>query len=107
MCNDLTLWQSRSREQSIAVQAPFFSMTVSPGTTPKAVADAKYASVLSAVDAHTAHAIMENCFNGPITNGRTILLVSHHTALVAPSAWHIVALENVSTPAICWSKRTS
>lgn len=52
-------------------------------------------SVLSAVDAHTAQAIMDNCFNGPITSGRTIILVSHHTALVSPSASYIVALENV------------
>jgi ABC-type lipoprotein export system ATPase subunit len=53
-------------------------------------------SVLSAVDAHTAHAIMENCLTGSITAGRTILLVSHHTALVAPGAAFIVALDNVS-----------
>lgn len=52
--------------------------------------------VLSAVDAHTAHAIMENCLTGPITAGRTILLVSHHTALVAPAASFILALENAS-----------
>jgi hypothetical protein len=54
-------------------------------------------AVLSAVDAHTAHAIMENCVNGPVMGGRTVLLVSHHTALVSPSAAYIVALENVST----------
>lgn len=52
--------------------------------------------VLSAVDAHTAHAIMENCLTGDIVKGRTILLVSHHTALVSPAAAYIVALENVS-----------
>ena len=52
--------------------------------------------VLSAVDAHTAHAIMENCLTGPIMAGRTILLVSHHTALVSPAAAYIVALDNVS-----------
>ncbi|BEI79510.1 hypothetical protein CcaverHIS002_0100390 [Cutaneotrichosporon cavernicola] len=50
--------------------------------------------VLSAVDAHTAHAIMENCIRGPLTAGRTVLLVSHHTALVSPSAAFIVALDN-------------
>lgn len=52
--------------------------------------------VLSAVDAHTAHAIMENCFQGDILKGRTVLLVSHHTALVSPVASYIVALDNVS-----------
>lgn len=50
--------------------------------------------VLSAVDAHTAHAIMTNCLQGPIVEGRTILIVSHHTALVSPAAAYIVALEN-------------
>lgn len=50
--------------------------------------------VLSAVDAHTAHAIMENCLRGRLTAGRTVLLVSHHTALVSPAAAYIVALEN-------------
>lgn len=50
--------------------------------------------VLSAVDAHTAHFIMENCLQGPLMADRTILLVSHHTALVSPGAAYIVALEN-------------
>ncbi|KAL7425146.1 hypothetical protein Q5752_000834 [Cryptotrichosporon argae] len=50
--------------------------------------------VLSAVDAHTAHAIMQNCLQGPLMDGRTVLLVSHHTALVSPAAAYIVALEN-------------
>ena len=53
-------------------------------------------AVLSAVDAHTAHALMENCIQGPILADRTILLVSHHTALVSPAAAYIVARENVS-----------
>ncbi|KIR78450.1 ATP-binding cassette transporter [Cryptococcus gattii EJB2] len=50
--------------------------------------------VLSAVDAHTAHAIMTNCLQGPIVEGRTVLIVSHHTPLVSPAAAYIVALEN-------------
>ncbi|ODO00841.1 ATP-binding cassette transporter [Cryptococcus wingfieldii CBS 7118] len=50
--------------------------------------------VLSAVDAHTAHAIMHNCLKGPIVEGRTIVVVSHHVALVSPGAAYIVALEN-------------
>ncbi len=53
-------------------------------------------TVLSAVDAHTAHAIMENCLQGPMVQGRTTLMVSHHTTLVSPAAAYIVALENVS-----------
>lgn len=39
---------------------------------------------------------MENCLSGPINAGRTVLLVSHHTALVSPAAAYIIALENVS-----------
>ncbi|GMK55034.1 hypothetical protein CspeluHIS016_0200900 [Cutaneotrichosporon spelunceum] len=50
--------------------------------------------VLSAVDAHTAHAIMENCLRGQLIAGRTVLLVSHHTALVSPWAAFIVTLDN-------------
>ncbi|WOO81435.1 ATP-dependent bile acid permease [Vanrija pseudolonga] len=50
--------------------------------------------VLSAVDAHTAHAIMAECIQGPLLENRTVLLVSHHTALVSPAAAYIVALEN-------------
>jgi ABC-type cobalamin/Fe3+-siderophores transport system ATPase subunit len=52
--------------------------------------------ILSAVDAHTAHDIMENCIQGDILKDRTVLLVSHHTALVSPAASDIVALDNVS-----------
>lgn len=52
--------------------------------------------VLSAVDAHTARAIMDQCLTGELLKGRTVLLVSHHTALVSPAAEFIVALENVS-----------
>ncbi|KAG8716045.1 hypothetical protein FRC11_010771 [Ceratobasidium sp. 423] len=48
--------------------------------------------VLSAVDAHTASHLFENCLRGPLMNGRTIILVSHH--LVAPGASYVVALDN-------------
>ncbi|WVO13896.1 hypothetical protein L204_101520 [Cryptococcus depauperatus] len=50
--------------------------------------------VLSAVDAHTANAIMLDCLQGPMIENRTIIIVSHHTALVSPTAAYIVALEN-------------
>lgn len=40
---------------------------------------------------------MTNCLQGPIVEGRTVLIVSHHTALVSPAAAYIVALENVSS----------
>ncbi|CAE6433200.1 unnamed protein product [Rhizoctonia solani] len=48
--------------------------------------------VLSAVDAHTASHLFEQCLRGPLMNGRTIILVSHH--LVAPGASYVVALDN-------------
>ncbi|CAE6528569.1 unnamed protein product [Rhizoctonia solani] len=48
--------------------------------------------VLSAVDAHTAAHLFEQCLRGPLMNGRTIILVSHH--LVAPGASYVVALDN-------------
>lgn len=34
--------------------------------------------VLSAVDAHTASHLFENCLRGPLMKGRTVVLVSHH-----------------------------
>ncbi|KAG8693030.1 hypothetical protein FRC09_010790, partial [Ceratobasidium sp. 395] len=50
--------------------------------------------VLSAVDAHTASHLFENCLRGPLMRGRTIVLVSHHVQLVAPGASYVVALDN-------------
>ncbi|CEL57922.1 ATP-dependent bile acid permease OS=Saccharomyces cerevisiae (strain ATCC 204508 / S288c) GN=YBT1 PE=1 SV=2 [Rhizoctonia solani AG-1 IB] len=50
--------------------------------------------VLSAVDAHTASHLFERCLRGPLMNGRTVVLVSHHVQLVAPGASYVVALEN-------------
>nr|GAT52587.1 multidrug resistance-associated ABC transporter protein [Mycena chlorophos] len=50
--------------------------------------------VLSAVDAHTAHHLYNECLRGPLMKGRTIILVSHHVQLCAPGAAYVVALEN-------------
>lgn len=50
--------------------------------------------VLSAVDAHTASHLFENCLRGPLMKGRTVVLVSHHVQLVAPGASYVVALDN-------------
>ncbi|KAG9104879.1 hypothetical protein FRC06_006704 [Ceratobasidium sp. 370] len=50
--------------------------------------------VLSAVDAHTASHLFEKCLLGPLMEGRTIVLVSHHVQLVAPGASYVVALDN-------------
>ena len=68
--------------------------------------------VLSAVDAHTASHLFENCLRGPLMNGRTVVLVSHHVQvsvyltgcaynptlnnihqLVAPGASYVVSSE--------------
>ncbi|KAH9475078.1 ABC transporter 7 [Psilocybe cubensis] len=50
--------------------------------------------VLSAVDAHTADHIYQECFKGELMKGRTVILVSHHVHLCAPQADYVVALEN-------------
>jgi ABC-type multidrug transport system ATPase subunit len=50
--------------------------------------------ILSAVDSHTAAAIVRDCFQGPLMKSRTVILVSHHVQLVSPVAAYIVALDN-------------
>ncbi|PPQ81930.1 hypothetical protein CVT25_013778 [Psilocybe cyanescens] len=50
--------------------------------------------VLSAVDAHTAHHLYNECLQGDLMKGRTLILVSHHVQLCAPGAAYIVALDN-------------
>ena len=50
--------------------------------------------VLSAVDAHTADHLFNQCLRGELMEGRTVILVSHHVQLCAPGAKYIVALDN-------------
>lgn len=50
--------------------------------------------VLSAVDAHTAHHLYNECLKGELACGRTVILVSHHVQLCAPGASYVVALDN-------------
>ncbi|KAF8549145.1 P-loop containing nucleoside triphosphate hydrolase protein [Imleria badia] len=50
--------------------------------------------VLSAVDAHTAHHLYNECLKGELARGRTVILVSHHVQLCAPGANYVVALDN-------------
>ncbi|EIN12781.1 multidrug resistance-associated ABC transporter [Punctularia strigosozonata HHB-11173 SS5] len=52
--------------------------------------------VLSAVDAHTAGYIYDNCLKGELMRGRTVILVSHHVQLCSVGAKYIVALDNGS-----------
>jgi ABC-type multidrug transport system ATPase subunit len=50
--------------------------------------------ILSAVDAHTARYIMNNCLLGPLTKGRTRILVTHHVRLCLTSANYLVVVKN-------------
>ncbi|KAK4688623.1 hypothetical protein P7C73_g1481, partial [Tremellales sp. Uapishka_1] len=47
---------------------------------------------LAAVDSHTAKHLTENCLNGPLLKGRTVLIVSHHVELLLPSASYVVRI---------------
>lgn len=49
---------------------------------------------LSAVDSHTAHWIFHHCIKGPLMEKRTCVLVTHNVQLCAPTADHVVVLEN-------------
>uniref|UniRef100_A0A060SZS5 ARAD1C02970p n=1 Tax=Blastobotrys adeninivorans TaxID=409370 RepID=A0A060SZS5_BLAAD len=49
---------------------------------------------LSAVDSHTAAYIYEHCLSGPITENRTVILVSHNVALTISKAYQVVVLDN-------------
>ncbi|GAA97476.1 hypothetical protein E5Q_04155.1 [Mixia osmundae IAM 14324] len=56
--------------------------------------------VLSAVDSHTAQTIVKECLRGRLMRSRTIVLVTHHVALVGPVSDQIFALEHGS---LAWS----
>ncbi|KAI9593640.1 P-loop containing nucleoside triphosphate hydrolase protein, partial [Syncephalis fuscata] len=47
---------------------------------------------LSAVDSHTARHIVQNCLSGPLTAGRTRILVTHHVDLCASIAKYAVLM---------------
>ena len=49
--------------------------------------------IFSALDTLTSRHIIENLFKGPLLKGRTVLLITHHVALVAPIADYVVALD--------------
>ena len=48
---------------------------------------------LSAVDAHTAHHLVERCLCGPLAKDRTVLLVTHAGPLVQRRAAYAVAMD--------------
>ncbi|EJD42577.1 P-loop containing nucleoside triphosphate hydrolase protein [Auricularia subglabra TFB-10046 SS5] len=50
--------------------------------------------VLSAVDTHTAAVLIRRCFLGPLMQGRTLVLVTHHVESIVPHAAFIVRMAN-------------
>ncbi|OCF40975.1 ATP-binding cassette transporter [Kwoniella heveanensis CBS 569] len=50
--------------------------------------------VLSAVDAQTARHLYDNVLQGSLTQGRTVIMVTHQVNLVAPAAKLVVMLED-------------
>ena len=48
---------------------------------------------LSAVDAHTAKHLCKHCFQGPLSQGRTIILVTHAVTLMIPAAAYAVVMD--------------
>lgn len=42
---------------------------------------------------HTAQHLVKNCFAGPLSEGRTIILVTHHISLCMPSATYLIELK--------------
>ncbi|RXK42365.1 ATP-binding cassette transporter [Tremella mesenterica] len=55
--------------------------------------------VLSAVDAQTGRHLFTHCLQGPLVQGRTIILVTHAVSLVAPAASFVVILDSGSVMA--------
>lgn len=60
--------------------------------------------VLSAVDAHTAQYIVDECFRGELVRGRTVILVSHHVDLCLPAVDFVLALDNGQITQACRAK---
>ncbi|PBK89704.1 hypothetical protein ARMGADRAFT_1167459 [Armillaria gallica] len=50
--------------------------------------------VLAALDVHTAKWIVDKCFTGDLTKGRTIILVTHNVAMARPIANYVVSIKN-------------
>lgn len=50
--------------------------------------------ILSAVDAHTSHFIVQECLAGGLLKGRTVVLVTHHVGLCLPVADFVISLSN-------------
>jgi ABC-type multidrug transport system fused ATPase/permease subunit len=57
--------------------------------------------ILSAVDAHTAQFIYNECLKGDLLKGRTVVLVTHHVGLCLPGADFIVSLKDGRVDQAC------
>ncbi|KAF8515057.1 hypothetical protein BU17DRAFT_76921 [Hysterangium stoloniferum] len=53
--------------------------------------------ILAALDVHTSRFIVDECLQGDLLRGRTILLVTHNVAMVTPIADFVVSLGNNGT----------
>jgi ABC-type multidrug transport system fused ATPase/permease subunit len=61
--------------------------------------------VLSAVDAHTAQFLIDECFLGKLMRGRTVVLVSHHVDLCLPVSDYVVAIADGKVQQACQARR--
>ncbi|KAG8972657.1 hypothetical protein FRC05_009668 [Tulasnella sp. 425] len=50
--------------------------------------------VLSALDVHTSRWIVDKCLRGDLVKGRTVILVTHHVAMLAPIADFVVSISS-------------
>ncbi|KZT60636.1 hypothetical protein CALCODRAFT_492173 [Calocera cornea HHB12733] len=48
--------------------------------------------IVSALDVHTARWVVQKCLQGDLIKGRTVLLVTHAVALIAPIATNVISL---------------
>ncbi|CUA73825.1 ABC transporter ATP-binding protein/permease VMR1 [Rhizoctonia solani] len=49
---------------------------------------------LAAVDMHTARHLVDKCLTGPLMQGRTIILVTHHVRMCLDAASYLIELSN-------------
>lgn len=49
--------------------------------------------ILSAVDAHTAERLVNQCLCGPLMKDRTVILITHHVDMVVDRCAYVVRLE--------------
>ncbi|KAG8914835.1 hypothetical protein FRC00_010530 [Tulasnella sp. 408] len=50
--------------------------------------------ILSALDVHTSRWIVDKCLQGDLVRGRTVILVTHHVAMLAPVADFVVSISS-------------